>query len=47
MLVLVRRVVAALSMTGLVTALARLRGSGGTPPRSGGWREVTDLDLRD
>jgi hypothetical protein len=24
----------------------RLRGSGGTPPQSGGWRELTGPDLR-
>ncbi|MEZ5376689.1 MAG: hypothetical protein R2733_09280 [Acidimicrobiales bacterium] len=46
MITLVRRVVAAMSMAGLVAAFFRLRGTGGTPPRSGGWREVTDDDLR-
>ncbi len=46
MITLVRRVVAAISMAGMVATFFRLRGTGGTPPRSGGWREVTDDDLR-
>ncbi len=45
MITLVRRVAAAISMAGLVATFFRLRGTGGTPPRSGGWREVTDDDL--
>lgn len=47
MFVLVRRLAAALSMTGMVAAFFRLRGSGGTPPQSGGWREIDDVDLRE
>lgn len=46
MLMLVRRVGAALSMTGLVAAFFRLRGTGGVPPQTEGWREVTEVDLR-
>lgn len=46
MFTLVRRVVAALSMTGLVAALFRIRGTGGVPPKTDGWREVTGPDLR-
>lgn len=46
MLMLVRRVAAALSMAGMVAALFRLRGSGGVPPQTGGWKEVTEVDLR-
>ena len=45
MLTLARRVVAALSIAGLVAALVRLRGKGGVPPQSGGWREVTQSEL--
>ncbi len=46
MITLVRRVAAALSMAGMVAAFFRLRGTGGTPPRSGGWREVSADELR-
>lgn len=46
MWMLVRRVAAALSMTGMVAAFFRLRGTGGVPPQTGGWREVDEVDLR-
>ncbi len=46
MFTLVRRVVAALSMTGLVAALFRIRGTGGVAPKTEGWREVSGTDLR-
>ena len=46
MITLVRRVAAAMSMAGMVATFFRLRGTGGTPPRSGGWREVDPDDLR-
>ncbi len=46
MLRLTRRVAIALGLTGLIATLFRLRGSGGVPPQSGGWREVTEIDLR-
>ncbi len=46
MLILVRRVMTALSMASMLAALFRIRGAGGTPPRSGGWREVDGPDLR-
>ncbi len=46
MFTLVRRVVAALSMTGLVAALFKIRGRGGVPPQTEGWREVEGIDLR-
>ena len=46
MLTLVRRVVAAIGMAGMAAAFVRLRGSGGVPPRSGGWTEVDETDLR-
>ena len=47
MLTLVRRVVAAFGMTGLIAALFRLRGRGGVPPQTGGWRELTEAELID
>lgn len=43
---LLRRTVLALGVTGLVTAVLRLRGTGGVPPQTGGWRELTDAELR-
>ena len=46
MFTLIGRITAALSMAGLVAALLRLRGSGGVPPQTEGWREVTGPDLR-
>lgn len=45
MFLLVRRVVAALSMAGLIATLFRLRGQGGVPPQSGGWQEISESEL--
>ncbi|MDE3203028.1 MAG: hypothetical protein KGQ66_02265 [Acidobacteriota bacterium] len=36
----IRRAAAALSVTAVIAAIVRLRGSGGVPPRRGGWREL-------
>lgn len=47
MLTLVRRVVAAFGLTGLIAMLFRLRGRGGVPPQTGGWRELTEAELVD
>ncbi len=46
MLSLVRRVATALGMAGLLATLFRLRGKGGVPPTTGGWREVPESELR-
>lgn len=46
MITLIRRVTAALSMAGMVAAFFRVRGTGGVPPQTEGWREVSELDLR-
>jgi hypothetical protein len=35
----------ALSVTVLAALIVRLRGSGGTPPHRGGWRELSVTDL--
>jgi alpha-beta hydrolase superfamily lysophospholipase len=35
-----RRALLALSFAGVVAIAIRLRGSGGTPPQRGGWREL-------
>lgn len=47
MLTLVRRVIAALGLTGLIATLFRLRGRGGVPPQTGGWRELSEAELVD
>ena len=31
---------------GIIAAVLRVRGSGGTPPQSGGWRELSGPGLR-
>jgi hypothetical protein len=41
-----RRALLALGATALITVIVRLRGSGGTPPQTGGWRELSGPDLR-
>ena len=42
---LIRRALVALGMAGIVAAVLRARGTGGTPPQRGGWRELTPDDL--
>jgi alpha-beta hydrolase superfamily lysophospholipase len=41
-----RRALAALLAAGVVAFVLRLRGTGGTPPQGGGWRELSGPDLR-
>jgi hypothetical protein len=41
-----RRVLVVLGVAGLVGAIAKLRGKGGVPPTSGGWRELEGPDFR-
>jgi len=41
-----RRALLALGLAGVIAAILRLRGSGGTPPQHGGWRELSGPDLR-
>ncbi len=43
---LLRRTMLALGVTGVVTLVLRLRGTGGVPPQGGGWRELADTELR-
>ena len=43
---LLRRALVALGIAGLIAAVLRIRGTGGTPPQSGGWRELSGPDLR-
>jgi hypothetical protein len=40
-----RRALLALGVTATVMAIVRLRGRGGTPPRQGGWRELSAEEL--
>ena len=42
----IRRALVALGLAGLIAALLRLRGTGGTPPQQGGWRELSGPDLQ-
>ena len=43
---LLRRALVALGVAGVIAAVLRVRGTGGTPPRDGGWRELSGPDLR-
>lgn len=40
-----RRVLVALGAAGVAALFVRLRGTGGTPPRHGGWRELPVSEL--
>ncbi len=42
---LVRAVITAVGLAAGVAGALRLKGSGGIPPRSGGWRELSGNDL--
>lgn len=42
---LLSRGLLALALTALAAVIVRLRGSGGSPPHRGGWREVSVTDL--
>lgn len=46
LMALLRRALVALGIAGLIAAVLRLRGTGGTPPQEGGWRELSGPDLR-
>jgi hypothetical protein len=41
-----KRLLLVLGAAGAVGMLARLRGKGGVPPTSGGWRELEGPDFR-
>ena len=41
-----RRALVALGVAGIIAGILRLRGSGGVPPQTGGWRELSGPDLR-
>lgn len=42
---LLRRALLAIGVGGFIAAILRIRGSGGVPPREGGWRELSGPDL--
>ena len=46
MLSVVRRVVAAFGLAAAIASFLRVRGTGGVPPQTGGWRELTGPDFR-
>ncbi|MFM7272093.1 MAG: hypothetical protein ACKO2C_10755 [Actinomycetes bacterium] len=41
-----RRSLLVVAIAGLAGALVRLRGQGGVPPTSGGWRQLSGPELR-
>jgi hypothetical protein len=41
-----RRALLAIGLAGVIAAVLRLRGTGGSPPQTGGWRELSGPDLR-
>lgn len=43
---MIRRALVALGIAGGIAAILRLRGTGGTPPQRGGWRELSPDELR-
>lgn len=40
-----RRTLLALGATAIIAGFVRLRGTGGTPPQRGGWRELPPDEL--
>jgi hypothetical protein len=43
---LLRRALVALGLAGIIAGVLRVRGTGGVPPQSGGWRELSGPELR-
>jgi len=41
-----RRALLAIGLAGVIAVVLRVRGTGGSPPQSGGWRELSGPDLR-
>ncbi|HUW04036.1 MAG TPA: hypothetical protein VMW08_16905 [Acidimicrobiales bacterium] len=42
---LLRRALVALGVASFIAAVLRLRGTGGSPPQGGGWRELSGPEL--
>ena len=45
-MLLLRRAIAALGIAAVIAGTLRMRGTGGTPPQSGGWRELQGPERR-
>ena len=43
---MLRRALLAAGVASLIAGVLRLRGTGGVPPQTGGWRELSGPDLR-
>jgi hypothetical protein len=43
---MIRRALVAVGLAGGIAAVLRLRGTGGTPPQRGGWKELSPDELR-
>lgn len=43
---LLRRAIAALGIAAVIAGALRVRGTGGTPPQGGGWRELQGPERR-
>jgi hypothetical protein len=41
-----RRILVVVGIAGIIGALAKLRGKGGVPPTTGGWRELEGPEFR-
>ena len=42
---MLRRGLVALGVAGMIAAVLRARGNGGSPPQDGGWRELSGPEL--
>jgi hypothetical protein len=42
---MLRKALIAIGLAGMVATILRLRGTGGTPPQDGGWRELSGPEL--
>jgi hypothetical protein len=42
---MLRRGLVALGVAGMIAAVLRARGTGGSPPQDGGWRELSGPEL--
>ena len=45
MIQILRRALVAVGVAAAIAAVLRVRGSGGVPPQTGGWRELAGPDM--
>jgi len=45
MISFIRKIIFVFGLAGLIAAIIKLRGTGGVPPKTGGWKEVLPSDL--